>query len=181
MIPGGTANGTSSYAAFSSILDLASKLTTGFIVLEHDLYQQTVEMAIGYFLPLATQRSFTVRDSFLHIGEWEANPYPDQLKAIYECLSVSLASTYIETAGGSTPPGNSTSGALSSTTSGSVSGSQPTGTSSNPTGTRSLGEGQATQTTGAASARVSLSFSSSILVGGVCSLAMMVFGMVALL
>lgn len=60
MIPGGTSNGTSSYAAFNRILDLASKLTTGFIVLEHDLYQQTVEMAIGYFLPLAKSRSFTV-------------------------------------------------------------------------------------------------------------------------
>lgn len=59
-IPGGTANGTSSYAAFNRILDLASKLSTGFIVLEHDLYQQTVEMAIGYFLPLAKTRSFTV-------------------------------------------------------------------------------------------------------------------------
>ena len=60
-IPGGTANGTSSFAAFSRILDLASQLTTGFIVLEHDLFLQTVDMAIGYFFPLAKQRSFIVR------------------------------------------------------------------------------------------------------------------------
>lgn len=28
-------------------------LTSGFIVLEHDLYQQTVDLAVGYFLPQA--------------------------------------------------------------------------------------------------------------------------------
>lgn len=67
MIYGGTATGPSSYAAFNRILDLASKLTTGFIVLEHDLYQQTVEMAIGYFLPLAKTRSFTVSLSYRHL------------------------------------------------------------------------------------------------------------------
>jgi len=65
-IAGGTANGTSSYTAFERILDVASQLATGFIVLEHDLYQQTVDMAIGYFLPLAKQRSFTVCTN-LHI------------------------------------------------------------------------------------------------------------------
>ncbi|KAF8311474.1 glycoside hydrolase/deacetylase [Clavulina sp. PMI_390] len=117
-IPGGTANGTSSYEAFSAILDLASKLTTGFIVLEHDLYQETVEMAMGYFLPLAKQRNFV-------------------LKAIYECLGQSLASTYMETAG------NSTSSTGTSTT------SKATGTATQSTGaqkTTSLGAGQTTQT-----------------------------------
>jgi hypothetical protein len=28
-------------------------LSNGFIVLEHDLYQQTVDLAVGYFLPQA--------------------------------------------------------------------------------------------------------------------------------
>lgn len=65
-IPGGTANGTSSLAAFSRILDLANNLTTGFCVLEHDLFQQTVDMSMGYFLPLASQRSFNVC-FFLHL------------------------------------------------------------------------------------------------------------------
>lgn len=36
---------------FDSILDHASNISTGFIVLEHDLYQQTVDLAIGYILP----------------------------------------------------------------------------------------------------------------------------------
>jgi len=72
-IPGGTANGTSSYTAFTRILDVASQLATGFIVLEHDLYQQTVDMAIGYFLPLAKQRSFTVRKK-LHMCSYLFTP-----------------------------------------------------------------------------------------------------------
>lgn len=57
----GTANATASLSAFETILDLASNLKTGFIVLEHDLYQVTVDMAVGFFLQLAKQRNFLVR------------------------------------------------------------------------------------------------------------------------
>lgn len=57
----GTATAAQSLSAFQKILDLASQLTTGFIVLEHDLYEVTVDMGIGQFLPLAKQRSFSVR------------------------------------------------------------------------------------------------------------------------
>jgi len=78
-IPGGTATGLSSYAAFQNILSLQSNLSTGFIVLEHDLYQQTVDMAIGYFLPLAFNQSL-------------------KLEAINVCLGNPLADSYIETA-----------------------------------------------------------------------------------
>jgi len=168
-IPAGTATGTSSYAAFTNILDLASKLTTGFIVLEHDLYQQTVEMAVGYFLPLAKTRSFT-------------------LKALYECLGQTLAQNYIETAGNSTsstPSGSNTSSGASSTSSSGT--GKPTstgtgaGTTSKATGTQSLGEGQATQSTGAGNARVSLGLSGSVLAGGMFSLVMMAAGAVVLL
>lgn len=38
-------------AAFTSILNTAPTLTTGFIVLAHDLYQQSVDLAVGYILP----------------------------------------------------------------------------------------------------------------------------------
>ena len=39
---------------FEEILNVyVPKLDTGFIVLEHDLYQQTVDLAIGYVLPMA--------------------------------------------------------------------------------------------------------------------------------
>ncbi|KAF8329453.1 uncharacterized protein EI90DRAFT_2997168 [Cantharellus anzutake] len=79
-IPGGTATGDSSYTAFQQILSLAASLSTGFIVLEHDLYQQTVMMAIGYFLPLAFNQTSSLK-----------------LQPINECLGISLANVYEET------------------------------------------------------------------------------------
>ncbi|KAF8482268.1 hypothetical protein JB92DRAFT_3036334 [Gautieria morchelliformis] len=68
-IPGGEATGQSSYAQFQTILANASMLNTGFIVLEHDLYQQTVDLATGYTIPSALQHNppFNVRLSFLLI------------------------------------------------------------------------------------------------------------------
>lgn len=162
MIPGGTSNGTSSYAAFNRILDLASKLTTGFIVLEHDLYQQTVEMAIGYFLPLAKTRNFT-------------------LKSLYECLGQSLASTYIETAGNSTTSSSTTSSGHSSSTisgSGTKATGSMTSTSKPSSSTGSLAEGQATTTPGAATARAMFSGSASL---GVVSVLLVAVGAAALL
>jgi peptidoglycan/xylan/chitin deacetylase (PgdA/CDA1 family) len=79
-IPGGTATGQSSFDQFNKILGLASSLNTGFIVLEHDLYQETVDMAVGYFLPSA-----------------ETHNPPFKLEAINQCLGKSLADVYVET------------------------------------------------------------------------------------
>lgn len=52
-VPGGVVNGSQSFATFQAILNNATVLDTGFIVLEHDLYSQTVDLAIGYTLPAA--------------------------------------------------------------------------------------------------------------------------------
>lgn len=49
--------GAQSFATFEAILNNATTLNTGFVVLEHDLYAQTVDLAIGYTLPAA--QSFT--------------------------------------------------------------------------------------------------------------------------
>lgn len=86
-IPSGASSGPASYAQFQTILNNAttcayiileiisclpspsfffsSELNTGFIVLEHDLYQQTVDLAVGYTLPYAQSRNppFRVRSS----------------------------------------------------------------------------------------------------------------------
>lgn len=71
-IPGGTATGESSLTKFEQILDVfVPQLTTGFIVLEHDLYQQTVDLAVGYVLPMA-----------IASGKF-------QLKSIISCLGLS--------------------------------------------------------------------------------------------
>ncbi|KAF9218974.1 glycoside hydrolase/deacetylase [Gyrodon lividus] len=52
-VPGGVVTGPQSFATFESILSNATILNTGFVVLEHDLYAQTVDLAIGYTLPAA--------------------------------------------------------------------------------------------------------------------------------
>ena len=64
-------------------------MNTGFIVLEHDLFQQTVEVATGYILPDALARqpqlSITtvnsclnrpVGDAYLETNDNTSNPLP---------------------------------------------------------------------------------------------------------
>ncbi|KAH7327702.1 hypothetical protein B0J17DRAFT_620401 [Rhizoctonia solani] len=79
-IPGGTSNGTYSYNAFERILEKATTIDTGFIVLQHDLYQETVDLAVGYILPdaIAHQPKFT-------------------LSSVSQCLHQPLEDAYVET------------------------------------------------------------------------------------
>lgn len=96
--------------SFDTILDTASTLQTGFIVLAHDLYQQTVDLAIGYVLPDAQARKFN-------------------MMSIIDCLKKPLSDAYIETASNSSSPaatGTMTSG---SSASGTQSGSSPSASS----------------------------------------------------
>lgn len=48
---GGEVSASGVIASFISILNQAPSLSTGFIVLAHDLYQQSVDLAVGYILP----------------------------------------------------------------------------------------------------------------------------------
>lgn len=64
-----------------------STLTTGFIVLEHDLFQQSVEIATGYILPDALARTPKLT-----------------LQPVITCLGQPLANAYIETNDNSTNP-----------------------------------------------------------------------------
>ena len=145
-IPGGRANGVSSLARFETILDTAEQLDTGFIVLQHDLYQSTVDLAVGYVLPMALN---------------ESSPYT--LKSLSQCLGWDESEAYIETSSNDTTISNpaAQSGGTSfpvvyntvgnvnaadssaSTTGGSsatgVSGSQTTGTSPSASATGSAG------------------------------------------
>ncbi|KAG0269921.1 chitin deacetylase [Actinomortierella ambigua] len=52
-IPGGLATPESVVANFQSLLAEAPTMSTGFIVLEHDLYPQEVDVAINSILPMA--------------------------------------------------------------------------------------------------------------------------------
>lgn len=73
---------------FDTILSLATSLNTGFIVLSHDLWQQTVDLAVGYILPDALARR---------------NPQYN-LMSIIECLHKPLGDAYVETNNNQTNP-----------------------------------------------------------------------------
>lgn len=50
----GTVNATTAYDNIERFMNLgATEMDTGFIVLEHDLYQQSVDLAVSYILPQA--------------------------------------------------------------------------------------------------------------------------------
>ncbi|WOO81465.1 Chitin deacetylase [Vanrija pseudolonga] len=84
-IPGGQATGPSAVSKFEAILNTyVPKLNTGFIVLEHDLYQSTVDLAVGYFIPLAEK----------------ANKY--KFASIIQCLGLPNSEAYIETSANAT-------------------------------------------------------------------------------
>ncbi|KAG9122029.1 hypothetical protein FRC07_001758, partial [Ceratobasidium sp. 392] len=72
-------------SSFETILTKANALDTGFIVLSHDLYQQTVDLATGYIIPDALARGF-------------------HLENIISCLKKPLSEAYIETSSNSTSP-----------------------------------------------------------------------------
>lgn len=141
-IPGGRANGATSLARFNTILDTAEQLDTGFIVLQHDLYQSTVDLAVGYVLPMALN---------------ESSPYT--LKSLSQCLGWDESESYIETSSndtvvadpaaqpggtsfpvayntGSAAPPSSTGGSGSSGTT-TVGGSAASGGATNPAATSS--------------------------------------------
>lgn len=83
-IPGGRATGVSSLSKFRSILQTAESMNTGFIVLSHDLYQQTVDLAVGYMIPQALDQA-----------KWN-------LKSISDCLGWNKGNSYIETSDNTT-------------------------------------------------------------------------------
>ena len=142
-IPGGRANGATSLARFNTILETAEQLDTGFIVLQHDLYQSTVDLAVGYVLPMALNQS---------------SPYT--LKSLSQCLGWDESESYIETSsndtviadpaaqsGGTSFPvayntgsaaGPSATGGSSATTT-AAGGSAASGQSTNPAATSSAG------------------------------------------
>jgi peptidoglycan/xylan/chitin deacetylase (PgdA/CDA1 family) len=108
------------YSDFQSILGNATLLNTGFIVLEHDLFESTVDLAVGYTInaALAHQPSFT-------------------LKPVGECNNIQTRDLYMETTTNQTyiaERKKATAGQSTNTTSG---GSQGSGGSSGSGGSAS--------------------------------------------
>lgn len=71
----GQVNGTGSFQTFESILANATQMETGFIVLQHDLYETAVDLAVGYTLPHALQ--YQPQLNLLPIGECIKKPTRD--------------------------------------------------------------------------------------------------------
>ncbi|ESK98222.1 chitin deacetylase [Moniliophthora roreri MCA 2997] len=72
---------------WNAILGNASQLDHGFIVLEHDLFEETVELATGYILPDALKRGITMEpvvtclnkplnDAYVELNDNKTNPPP---------------------------------------------------------------------------------------------------------
>ena len=60
------------------IVGNVTSMITGFIVLEHDLWEQTVQVATGYILPDALARNYNIT-------------------TVVGCLNMPMANAYIET------------------------------------------------------------------------------------
>ncbi|KAI8995410.1 hypothetical protein BD414DRAFT_409519 [Trametes punicea] len=105
---------------WESIIGNVTVLDTGFIVLEHDLFQQSVDMAVGYILPDAL-----------------AHQPPFKIEPIITCWNKSLQDAYVETSDNATDPIGMSSLAVAST-SGAHSTSASTG--ANATGSASSAE-----------------------------------------
>jgi hypothetical protein len=94
---------------WEDIMGVVSTMSTGFIVLEHDLYQQAVELATGYILPDALARKLSIT-------------------SINACLHLPMSDAYIETNDNSShPPPKGSSSNSSSSSSGSNSGTVKSG------------------------------------------------------
>jgi peptidoglycan/xylan/chitin deacetylase (PgdA/CDA1 family) len=79
-VAGGSVTGPQSFETFESILGNATTLDNGFIVLEHDLYEITVDLAVGY----------TLNAALTH------NP-PFTLEPIGQCSKIPTENMYMET------------------------------------------------------------------------------------
>lgn len=148
-VAGGIVNADTVVAKFDQIIDHANSLNTGFIVLEHDLYQQSTSLAIDYVLPYALAKTPKLT-----------------LEPIYQCLGQSLADVYIETAP------NNTASAVPSTV---VQGSQATnGVSNAGSGSKGSSGSSSDGGSGAASSQMVISAFAAVaaLAIGACAFAL---------
>ncbi|KAF7370300.1 NodB-like proteiny domain-containing protein [Mycena sanguinolenta] len=148
MVAGGSVTGVDSFNQFENILGNASTLSTGFCVLEHDLYEITVDLAIGY----------TLNAALTH------NP-PFTLEAIGKCSKIPTANLYVESNTNKTFPFPSPPASMASNSSSSSSNSSA-GSNSSSNG-KVAHQGSATGSSGAPRSLVlSLPFSAAALALG---------------
>ncbi|TCD70644.1 chitin deacetylase [Steccherinum ochraceum] len=86
-VAGGLDSATEVLANWQFIVGNATTINTGFIVLEHDLFIQTVEIATGYILPAAL-----------------ANNPPLKIQPVITCMHKDFSAAYLETNDNKTNP-----------------------------------------------------------------------------
>ncbi|ORX39358.1 hypothetical protein BD324DRAFT_619382 [Kockovaella imperatae] len=143
-IPGGAANGPSSLSKFNTILDTyVPSLSTGFIVLQHDIYQQTVDLAVGYVMPMAIQSGkFTFKSIINCLGYPNSEAYIETSSNTTQTAITSAASTFYQASiGSATGAAVTASGVSASGSAGpsSASGSSSASTSGAATRSANLG------------------------------------------
>ncbi|TBU34149.1 hypothetical protein BD311DRAFT_747240 [Dichomitus squalens] len=129
-VAGGLHTGVEQLGIFESLLGNATLIDTGFIVLEHDLFEITVDLAVGYTLDAAQSH----------------NP-AFKLESIGRCMNFAPNDLYKETATTDIVNSNSSSSSNSSSTSTSSGSKSSSGTKS----TGASGSKASGNTTGAAS------------------------------
>ncbi|CDO70236.1 Carbohydrate Esterase Family 4 protein [Trametes cinnabarina] len=114
-IAGGLTTSTQVLNNWEAIIGNATTIDHGFIVLEHDLFQQSVDIAVDYILPDAL-----------------AHQPPFKIEPIVSCLNKPLRDAYIETNDNSSNPigANATGSASSAEASGNSSGASANGKNS---------------------------------------------------
>lgn len=118
-------SGNQSVESFKQILGNASQLETGFIVLQHDLYMQTVDIAVGYTLnlalnntpslklePIGTCQGWPGSDLYLETTTNSTFPYPNSPAASGATTTASARAT------GAAAQGSSSGARLQSSVSG---------------------------------------------------------------
>ncbi|THH17399.1 hypothetical protein EW146_g3392 [Bondarzewia mesenterica] len=109
-IHGGTTTVQQVLQNWENILGNASIINTGFIVLEHDLFQQTVEVATGYILP----------DALAHQPAFRIEP-------VITCNNLPMSDAYIETNDNTTNPPAVSASVVATLSSGAPGSAQATG------------------------------------------------------
>lgn len=146
-VPGGVVSGTESFQQFQNILTNATELDTGFIVLQHDLFEQTVDLATGYSIPAALSHNFNLMDINKCIKQKPEDAYLETIADKSKVPTFPGAGSVDVSGNGTSVPGTGSSG------------------SSGTSGGASKG--------GALGVSVPLGFLSSILVGSLAAAALL--------
>ena len=95
-VHGGTVPAVSNQATFNTILEKSQNLTSGIVVLQHDIYNVSVDLAIGTTIPYALAH----------------NP-PFKMESVQVCQGDPIGNAYIETTLKALPNGHNTNSTVS--------------------------------------------------------------------